>query len=709
MSLPRQQTQIDEAQSRAGDGAFVGVDMRTPPQSLQPGYVSEAVNVRFRRGEAFPRGGMQALQWAFLLGAEFPLEFPIQFNTPLQIGEPKGVGKFNDPNGVEWIMIAAKRGNLINVYAVTPNNRVIQVPTTTAILAEEDTDYFFTQAFNTLILSRGKNHEHLSLTSVSDGFTSVSSQNLSTDSGTATEPIPNGPNATFFRNRVLIPNVESGSSKVDLLSVSDYLNYTKYLPAFGDFRINQGDSDELVRCVPFNDNTLIIFKESSIYQLVVPGADFTQAVLSRVTSEYGLVGQRTVIAAGRDLWFLSQWGITSLYQTEDNKIQGTSVPISEPMQPIIDRINWSYAGRTAVAAYYRDRAYFSVPIDGSTQNNCVLVYDFLNKAWAGYDYWDGDAKIAYFVKADYLDGEKLLYVDYDGILGIYEFSEQDTKLDTPVTYKAQVLVKDRPGTGNRVRINDGDWITADRTTTTNSGTTWGVGTVEDLKTVAAQNLYDGFDSGGWTHNADSVRQVDRGVEFTDANDPIDVRLDPSDTYALTVIADSRKKFLPVPIKTKIVTRGYHYQYGDRRRAINAQIDVGTLGSQYKVTVIQDGVSETRVVIDETAGSTRDSLSYTTFNTPDWVPTNANNDFSSPYREDYTVRISDTTDGDYALKLFDSNPDVRLNNYQRWTKRFNVERRGSYFQVQLEGIQGRTKLYAVAVGAISGRRGMGEII
>lgn len=681
--------------------------MRTPPQNLSPGYVSKAVNTRFRRGEAFPRGGMQALNWAYLLGAEFPLKFPIQFNTPLEIGEPKGVGKFDDPNGVEWIMIAAKRGNLINVYAVTPNNRVLQVPTTTAIMADDNTDYFFTQAFNTLILSRGKNHQHLKLTDVSAGFTSITTQNLSTDTGDGTESIPNGPNATFFRNRVVIPNVESGSSKVDLLSVSDYLNYTKYLPAFGDFRINQGDSDQIVRAVPFSDNTLIIFKESSIYQLVVPGADFTQGVLSKITGEYGLVGQRAVIHAGSDLWFLSQWGITSIYQTSDNKLQGTSVPISEPMQPMIDRINWTYASRTAVAAYYRDRAYFSVPIDGSTQNNCVLVYDFLNKAWAGYDYWDGDAKVAYFVKSNYLDGEKLFYVDYNGILGLYEYSDQDTKLEAPTTFKAQVLVKDRPATSDRVRINDGDWITATQASTTNSGTNWGVGTTEDLTTVAAQNLFDGYDSGGWTHNTDSARQVFRGVEFSDS-EPIDVRVEPGDTYAMQVIADSSKKFVPKPIKTELVTRGYHHKFGDRRRAINAQVDIGTLNSRYKLTVIQDGVNEERTVIDETFGSTRDMLSYTTFGTPNWDPSNTNNDFSSPYREDYTVKLSDTTSGAYAMKLFDSNPDVRLNNYQRWTKRFNVERRGSYFQVKIEGVQGRTKLFSVAVGAISGRRSMGEI-
>jgi len=51
-----------------GDEAFIGVDMRLPPQNLPNGLVSEARNARFRYGVAEPRKGLQYLTWTQLTG-----------------------------------------------------------------------------------------------------------------------------------------------------------------------------------------------------------------------------------------------------------------------------------------------------------------------------------------------------------------------------------------------------------------------------------------------------------------------------------------------------------------------------------------------------------------------------------------------------------------------------------------------------------------
>src|SRR5207245_11045342 len=49
-------------------------------------------------------------------------------------------------------------------------------------------------------------------------------------------------------------------------------------------------------------------------------------------------------------------------QTEFNKIQGVVLPVSDPIQPLINRINWRYAGN-AQAAYWNNRYYLAVPLD----------------------------------------------------------------------------------------------------------------------------------------------------------------------------------------------------------------------------------------------------------------------------------------------------------------------------------------------------------
>ena len=47
----------DDVPTTDGDNGFIGVDMRTSPHLLQPGYVSDARNSRFRFGVAEPRKG----------------------------------------------------------------------------------------------------------------------------------------------------------------------------------------------------------------------------------------------------------------------------------------------------------------------------------------------------------------------------------------------------------------------------------------------------------------------------------------------------------------------------------------------------------------------------------------------------------------------------------------------------------------------------
>lgn len=690
--------------ARDGDTGFVGVDMRTPPQNLPAGYVSEAVNTRFRFGVAEPRRGLTALNWAQLMGAKFPLKFPIQWNTPIAIGEPVAVGEFNDPNGVEWLLIAAKDPDTttdrVRVFALTPNNRIFQVPTPVA-LSKNDT-YWFTQCFNELVLHRGTGASSLSLTDVSNGFTEVTQTTLPTDSNDYTETIPNGLNSLFYRNRLFVTGREETTGRLDVVRVSDYLNYTRYIPVFGDYRINQGDSDDLVVLAEYNDENIVVFKSSSIYVLNVPSGNVNTAYLSKVTDEFGIVGSRTVIPIGPDLWFLSQYGITSIRQTEFGKLQGRSSPLSQPMQPIIDRVNWEAAKTTAVGAYYKDRAYWSLPIDGSKQNNCVIVYDFQNQSWSGYDYWDGAAKVAFFAKMDFIDGEKLFYVDYDGGIGLYEYGTHDSTTEIPTEYKAQLLLACLPETGDRFRVNEGDWVSADRATETNSGTTWGVGYDTDLRAIAVPNLQLGLDSGGWVHNTDSVRDLDLGVEFTDT-EPISVR---AEGDCLKVFSDAAVKYTKTPILHHIVTRGYFFNAGDRRRTTRFQVHAETWDSKVKVEAFQDGVEEVSVLVDESSGSNRDMLSYTSFGSDNWDPSNSNNDFSSPYREDYTVKAGATDASTYALKMY-SVSDIKLENHQAWTRRVSVERRGAFVQFKLSGLDGRTKWNAVAAASVEGRNQFGQ--
>ena len=256
-----------------------------------------------------------------------------------------------------------------------------------------------------------------------------------------TESIPNADTGIYFQNRLLIPHSR------DLVAVSDYLNYTRYQPVLSNFRINQGSEDKLVALVKYDQSTVICFKEHSVYAVRNIYGNLVDTYLDELTRTSGLIGKKAVTTVGKDVWYLSdQRGVVSLSVSESGKLQGLDVPISEAIQPLIDRINWK-AATNAVAAYHNNRYYLAVPIDGAAKNNAVFVFDFKNKAWSGYDQsdqigkagscstaayknertcvlgsgtWTAETGILDMFTFSYLGAERLFFLTTDGFISLYD-------------------------------------------------------------------------------------------------------------------------------------------------------------------------------------------------------------------------------------------------------------------------------------------------
>jgi len=736
----RTYTPNDDAPLQDGDNGFVGVDMRTAPHLLRPGYVSEARNARFRFGVAEPRKGVVPLAWGRLAdNFEFPIDWDegdINWGNYLssRFGKVYGVGVWNDPNGRDWIFVAGSTDNTtVKIWRIRQGNAAkevpvsvpLTVPTTTYQDSNTEDAYWFTQAFDTCILSRGSSNTHLVLTSIDTGF--VEAPAASGAGGT--ESIPNADTTLFFQNRLLVPHTPAAGYKADHVAVSDILDYTSYDPVYSSFKINQGDSDNIRRLYKFNDQTVVVFKDTSIYAVSNLTGDWSQnAVLDQITTEYGLVGPRSVANTGDDLWFLSQRGVVSLRQTELNKVQGVSQPQSGPIQPVIDRIDFGVAKETACGAYWRDRYYLSVPLDGGQQNNAVLVYDFLNQAWSGYD--DGEAvNIKYLFVADFNGTEQLYYVDYSGTVGLYEYGETEGTINAQLTYSCDLLVKGYPQDGSQITVNGGTTITATRSrglvTDTDldieesggdlfsedlrenvndpeSGWLWAVGddSSVDPCDLPADNLWSGFNSDGWTHNTDSISQLDCGIRFENTTP---ILISNNDPY-VQAICTQGEEIEDTPINFLIVTRGYGYQAGNRQRFQQTQMFISTWSPKYKVTAIVDGVLEEQVLIDDTTFTFPDRTKYLTFGIEDWAVTNTGQDHATVGREDYSVILDATEPG--GGTLLDA-AGTQLDLYQYWTHKLRVNRRGAYYQVKVEVTDGRVRLHTITAGSTPGQRREGQ--
>ena len=406
---------LDDQPKPMGDRTFLGVNMRLDPALVPSGMVSEAINVRFRNGVAETRLGYAVLPWLNKVtvtsyGADHPVTqtggvatFTIDGSVALKVGSVvmitgadqteyngahivtsvtpgtntftyevsgspaspatgaitlvdtslkpwgvvHGVGVFSDPFTLqEYLIIAADGG----VYYTQPNNvpQAMTLPAGVVLTGQVE----FTQAFDVLLMHRGPDADTLMLPRITLPWQLVEQS----ASGDGTETIPNATHSLYLQNRLFVPNDN------DEIAVSDLNDYTRYVPILQEFKINQGSADRLVAVTKFNDTTIIALKERSVYAISNVYGNLEAMQQDELTGQFGCVARKSVAHVGNDLWFLSEFGVMSITQTQQNKLQGVVLPASDPIQPLIDRINWRYASE-AVAAYADNKYYLSVPLD----------------------------------------------------------------------------------------------------------------------------------------------------------------------------------------------------------------------------------------------------------------------------------------------------------------------------------------------------------
>lgn len=173
----------------------------------------------------------------------------------------------------------------------------------------------------------------------------------------------------------------------DEIIVSDILDADTYDQLVNQHRVTAGVADYLVGLHPFNDDTLIAFNRNSVHQITGGSGDLIDIQIKLVTREAGLVARKSLVQIANSVYFLSDNGIYAATFGDEYNLRGAGLPLSDPIQPIIDRINSQYA-QNAVAVFHDNRYWIAVPLDDSTVNNAVLVYNLLNPGWESVDQID---------------------------------------------------------------------------------------------------------------------------------------------------------------------------------------------------------------------------------------------------------------------------------------------------------------------------------
>jgi hypothetical protein len=169
------------------------------------------------------------------------------------------------------------------------------------------------------------------------------------------------------------------------LVVSDVLDPEVWDPITQTVTLDPQASDYITGQTLWQVQRIAVFRNGSTYVVETgPGLNVVDWEINRVSGTIGCCCHGTIAQAGMEVYFLSETGrgVYQLSQLPTSEQYGVLNPISAPIKPYIERINWS-AIQNARAQVWNDLYLLSVPLDGAAYNNYMLVYSISLATWQG--------------------------------------------------------------------------------------------------------------------------------------------------------------------------------------------------------------------------------------------------------------------------------------------------------------------------------------
>ena len=176
----------------------------------------------------------------------------------------------------------------------------------------------------------------------------------------------------------------------DEIVASDIMDFDTIDVIGNQFRPSAGQSDYLVQLTPFTKDSLVVFNRKSIHLMTGISGSLADVSTNVVTTEIGCSARKSVVQVANQIMFLSDQGIYSVEFLDEYNLRGTGTPISETIQPFIDRINQDYVHLSS-AVYFDNKYWIALPLDtvagagNASKLNTIIVYSFLNGGFESID------------------------------------------------------------------------------------------------------------------------------------------------------------------------------------------------------------------------------------------------------------------------------------------------------------------------------------
>lgn len=255
---------------------------------------------------------------------------------------------------------------------------------------------------------------------------------------------PAAPWGVYFQGRAVVPYRYSQTGTTasptyvdrdvrDELVFSDILDDDTYDVIENQSRVTNGTADFLVGAHPFAQDYLLAFMRNSIHLFGGVSGALSDMTRTELTREIGCLARKSIVQHGSQVLFLSDNGVYAVEFLDQYNLRGVDLPLSDAIQPEIDRINSDLAGKS-VGCYFNNRYWLAVPLDSAagvgdaTGNNAILVYNFLNQGWESVDSVDdGRWDVLNFHIARAGERNDLYAVNSNG--GVHKLDAADSDVD----------------------------------------------------------------------------------------------------------------------------------------------------------------------------------------------------------------------------------------------------------------------------------------
>ena len=208
--------------------------------------------------------------------------------------------------------------------------------------------------------------------------------------------MPSAPWGEFHQRRLWVPywyssDVSPQDRNIrDELIASDIFDGDTYDRIGNQFRASAGQSDYLVGLKGFTQDSIVVFNRKSIHLMTGVSGSLSDVSTNVVTTEIGASARKSIVQVANQIMFLSDQGIYQIQFLDEYNLRGTGTPLSETIQPFIDRVNQDYA-HLSTGVYFNSRYWLAVPLDSApgagnaTKLNTILVYNFINGGFESID------------------------------------------------------------------------------------------------------------------------------------------------------------------------------------------------------------------------------------------------------------------------------------------------------------------------------------